>query len=367
MTTTVELGALAHPLRGPQENEDDAARTGEAPADAHCPACKGTRLSPVLTVTARQAAQHFILRDEDPERNARLASNIQSLWGGENCRILSCESCGFGFSWPFVAGDFEFYNLAYRDAHYPHMKWEYRRTLEALRAKDTRNCAVLEIGAGVGFFLDLLTAEGIPTEAVTAIEYSDNARGALQKKGYASLAADIRSAAFDDRARSFDFIFIFQVVEHMDNLDAAFARLEYLLKPGGAIFVAVPNQFRTNYQEASGSMLDMPPNHIGRWTRKAFDAVAARAGLRVVAAEIEPFDPKSFMLEDMSFSHVQRAQDPNSLAGKIRSLPRGKFRWYAEAALAALWTPTRLPAWRRAFRDKENMGGALWVHLERAG
>jgi SAM-dependent methyltransferase len=312
-----------------------------------------------------QAAQHFILSDVEPERNARVAGNIRSLWGGEKCQILSCEHCGFGFSWPYAAGDSEFYNLAYRDANYPRMKWEYQRTLDALQGKDIKNSQVLEVGAGVGFFLDLLTAERVPAGAVTAIEYSDNARRALQEKGYASLATDIRATAFDDRGRSFDFIFIFQVVEHMDHLDALFQRLEYLLKPDGAIFVAVPNQVRTSYQETSGSLLDMPPNHIGRWTKKAFDAVAARAGLRVIAAEIEPFDTKSFILEDMSFSHLQRAQDPNSLAGKIRRLPEGRLRWCIEAALAVLWAPTRLPMWRRAFGNRENMGGSLWVHLER--
>jgi SAM-dependent methyltransferase len=334
--------------------------------DARCPACLGSKLTSVLTVTASRAAQHFILKEGDPERNQRLAAGIRSLWGGEECQILSCGTCGFGFSWPFVAGDSEFYNLVYRDAHYPRMKWEYQRTLEALRGRDLRNCAALEIGAGGGFFLDLLTSDLLPNTSVTAIEYSDAARNVLQGKGYACSATNIHSADFDNCGRSFNFIFAFQVIEHMDHLEATFRRLNFLLAPDGAIFIAVPNEVRTNYQEASGSVLDMPPNHIGRWTKEAFDAIAARAGLRVVEATIEPFDPTQFLLEDISFSHIQRAQDPSSLASRLRSLPRGKFRRLAEGVFAVLCAPSRLPKLRQAFRNRSNMGGSLWVQMERA-
>jgi Zn ribbon nucleic-acid-binding protein len=124
-------------------------------ADAVCPACNKADLQSNFSVSASQAAQSIVLPTGDFERNRRLQAHIHALWGGDRCDILTCRHCGFGFSHPFVAGDAEFYNLANSDVSYPKAKWEFRRTIDALKASRRPNASVLEVGAGDGFFLDL--------------------------------------------------------------------------------------------------------------------------------------------------------------------------------------------------------------------
>ena len=68
-----------------------------------CPTCTTVDVRPVLSVSAVQAADSIVLPSGDFERNRRLASHIRSLWGTDDCRILQCTNCGFGFSWPYVA------------------------------------------------------------------------------------------------------------------------------------------------------------------------------------------------------------------------------------------------------------------------
>ena len=100
----------------------------------------------------------------------------------------------------------------------------------------------------------------------------------------------------------------------MDRVDDVFARLKYLLKAQGSIFIAVPNEIRTHYMESHGSLIDMPPNHIGRWTREAFDAVCRRHGLQLSLCEREPFNVSKFLREDIVDSFLRRAEKPGSVS-----------------------------------------------------
>jgi 2-polyprenyl-3-methyl-5-hydroxy-6-metoxy-1,4-benzoquinol methylase len=335
-------------------------------SDAVCPACAKTDLQSQFSVSASQAAQSIVLPTGDRDRNQRLEAHIRFLWGADRCEILKCRNCGFGFSHPFVAGDADFYNLANSDVSYPQAKWEFTRTIEALRRSRRTNASVLEVGAGDGFFLDMLGAESIEARNITAVEYNTKSIRNLESRGYRTIASDIRDKQFDAHQSAFDFVFLFQVVEHMSGLDVLFDRLRYLLKSGGSVFIAVPNPRRIEYQEANDSVLDMPPNHVGRWTPQAFSELSARHGMRVVASEIEPIDWVEFLEHDISYSHIRRTQlKPDGIPARIRSLPRGKFRRLAEAAAAIAYIPARLGPWASAYRDRRNMGGSLWVQLER--
>lgn len=332
-----------------------------------CPACKSRSLSTLRTVSAREAAQFFAPERANAESHKRILACVTSLWGGDTCRIMGCADCGFGFAWPYVAGNAEFYNHTGSDGVYPRDKWEFARTAAELRKLNKRDAKVLEVGAGNGYFLDQICPSLVRPENVTVLEYNDKSIPILENKGYRALSVDLRDAALDTNSGAFDFIFLFQVVEHLDGLDALFGRISSLLKSGGSAFCAVPNSARVRYQEANRSVPDQPPNHIGRWTPQAFDAVCRRNGLVVRSAELEPLSWREFLAHDISYSHIQRAQlNPDGFIARVRSLPRGRIRRLAEAALAALFIPTRLSAWYYVYRNRQNLGGSLWVRLDRA-
>jgi hypothetical protein len=41
------------------------------------------------------------------------------------------------------------------------------------------------------------------------------------------------------------------------------------------------------------------------------------------------------------------------------------MRRLMEATLAALFIPTRLPAWHHVYKHRQTLGGSLWVRLDR--
>lgn len=349
-----------------KEATDQHSRRAERnSARPECPACKSTGPASVRTLSAREAAHCFAPERSDAKSHERILSCVTSLWGGDTCEIMSCKDCGFGFAWPFVAGNAEFYNFTGATGVYPRSKWEFARTVAELWRLNTDHARILEVGAGNGYFLDQICPSLIRAENVTALEYNDKSIPILTGKGYRALSIDLRDKALDADRASFDFIFLFQVVEHLDDLDQLFARIRSLLKRGGSAFCAVPNFARIEYQEANQSVLDLPPNHIGRWTQSAFDAVCRRNGLVLRSAELEPLSWREFLFHDISYSYIRRAQlNPDGLIARVRSWPRGRMRRLVEAALACLFIPARLSAWHYVYKNRQRLGGSLWVRLD---
>ena len=159
---------------------------------------------------------------------------------------------------------------------------------------------------------------------------------------------------------------MFQVLEHMDDLDSVMRRLNELLQPGGRIYLAVPNGQRIEYNERHGSLFDMPPNHISRWTEAALKAFAARGGWTMEEYRVEPLRLRDLVRGDLVFSHMQRAQRPGSLANRVRARPRTNLRLAAEGALALLAAPSRVGAWYEAHRVETALGDSIWARF-RAG
>jgi SAM-dependent methyltransferase len=340
-------------------------RIDRKPDAPECPACKSRALATLRTISAREAARCFAPERVDAKTHERIFSCVSSLWRGDSCDIMSCSDCGFGFSWPFVAGNAEFYNFTGATGVYPRSKWEFTRTVAEFGRLNRDRPRILEVGAGNGYFLDQICPKLVRAEDVTALEYNDKSIPILREKGYRALAIDLRDKALDRDRASFDYIFLFQIVEHLDGLDELFGRIRSLLKRGGSAFCAVPNFERIKYQETYRSLLDLPPNHIGRWTAQSFEAASRRNGLVLRSAELEPLSWTEFLLHDISYSHIRRAQlNADGVIARVRSWPRSRVRRLVEAALACLFIPARLSAWRYVYKNRQTLGGSLWVRLD---
>ena len=328
----------------------------ESRKTSSCPVCSSDRLITLYNFSAREAAQHFVCREGSPERSENLAVHIDALWGGSQCSVRECLNCEFGFSDPFVAGDMIFYNLAAERSFYGKERWEYIRTASELANAKFKADRVLEIGSGFGFFLDRIAGVHVAASGVTALEFGDRAVSELRKKGYVAIQEDVRAAKLKP---GFDAIFMFQVLEHLDNVDALFSRLQSLLCPGGLFFAAVPNSRNIRFAERNGSLLDMPPQHIGRWTESALKMIGEHHGLHLERLEVEPFSLKDFIKTDVIYSYLRTAQRVGTVANWSRSLRSARYGRLLGGATAAAYSPRRVNVWRKA--AKARIGGALWA------
>lgn len=305
--------------------------------ETHCPICQSKNIKELYSVELQDSVIHFSTtgwnNSDDRERAAKLSKNIQSLWKQNNCSVVKCRSCDFVFAWPFIAGDSEFYNLAFDDG-YPSNKWEFNRTIECIQKRpDFLDSQVLEVGSGIGRFIEHLLEIGIPAGQIVSTEYSEKGINAIQKLGVKVISEDIRKIAENKMLPSgyFDIVCIFQVVEHMDRLHELMQSMFSLLKPGGHLYIAVPNAARIQFNESNGGLLDIPPNHIGRYSHKNISLLSANNGFKVISQETEPESLHSFMGSFYYQRAIRRLQLHKPNPSKLQKLIT--FNWHRFKAI----------------------------------
>jgi len=155
--------------------------------------------------------------------------------------------------------------------------WWYRARREVLaalirrEARPPANARVLEIGCGTGHNLAMLGEFG----SVDALELDDEARAVAEQR----LGKSVMSAPLPELAgvpeRHYDLIGAFDVIEHIDDDQAALASIARRLKPGGKLVVTVPAH------QWMWSAHDVVNHHKRRYSKRALRALVQGSSLKL--------------------------------------------------------------------------------------
>jgi hypothetical protein len=265
-----------------------------------CPLCHQTSHEILYRVNSRTTAEHMFHFGGSVENIRHLMQIIESLWGKDSARMLQCNNCQLVFADPFLAGSGEFYSAVYQKAsYYPEWKWDYEITYQDLNAEHLRqnnleNARLLEIGAGNGAFVKKL-ADGIfSKENLLCTEYSEYGAGQINGLGIKCISEPVHVLKTGQNEGRFHFICMFQVLEHMDNLDALFETLNHLALEGTVLYITVPADGYRAFYDRLGRHLDVPPNHVTRWNPNSLVKLGEKFGWRLTERCIQemPYNEK---------------------------------------------------------------------------
>ena len=152
-----------------------------------------------------------------------------------------------------------------------------KRKLRLLKPFQPKQAALLDVGAGTGFFLRAAKNKGW---TVTGIEPNSAARNLANSKA--------PNTVFDSDAfgqlplNSFDVITLWHVLEHLPNLDEDIETLQKLLKPNGRIVVAVPNfkSFDALYFKDYWAAYDAP-RHLWHFSQQSISKVFSKVHIKL--------------------------------------------------------------------------------------
>jgi 2-polyprenyl-3-methyl-5-hydroxy-6-metoxy-1,4-benzoquinol methylase len=206
--------------------------------------------------------------------------------GIDKISIYRCPVSQLEFFHPIgLDGDSRFYEELSKGAwYYQTERWENKQSLSFIKSGDR----VLEIGSGSGFFGKYL-ADNVPGADYLGLELNEKAVKDGVASGIRLIAEDSRTHSIKNSG-SYDVVCSFQVFEHVSNIKALYEDAIQLLRPGGYLLVAVPNNdlafLRRNVMYSK--VLNMPPHHVNLFTPNSLSKIGNLMGLKVEKTLKEP-------------------------------------------------------------------------------
>lgn len=196
-------------------------------------------------------------------------------------RLYECGQCGLCYYDPEFAGTAEFYEELMATAPYAEIRPEFDYALRLATHRGLRR--VLDIGGGEGAFLDRARQQGLET---IGLELNRHAAAKAAAKGHRMITQNLADIPLADLGGGMEFITLFQVLEHVPAPPQFIREVARLLKPGGLLVVAVPNERMFNFYQFDPA--NWPPHHVSRWQPRSFAWLGRALGLKVLAIEREP-------------------------------------------------------------------------------
>lgn len=143
-------------------------------------------------------------------------------------------------------------------------KWSLRNKTNLIFAQNSGVGSLLDVGAGTGDFLKVASESGWK---VYGMEPNKKASSLALEKGIA-----LKNSLEEFKGEQFDVITLWHVLEHIPNLDETISLLTDLVKPGGALIIAVPNykSFDASYYGKFWAAYDVP-RHLWHFSKTAIE------------------------------------------------------------------------------------------------
>lgn len=222
-----------------------------------------TPICPVSPITGsfntkiiQQFSPDFFIQKYQQELKVDISAYFQKV---DQISLCHCLDTGYQFFIPFeLAGDASLYEkLEHFDWYYQSEKWEFEITFHFLQPGDR----LLEIGSGRGDFLDYLRSRQIEGEG---LELNPSAIQVCQQRSLNVICERVENFA-PRHIGDYDTVVSFQVLEHLTDIKTFLENCLSLLKQGGQLILAVPNN--DSYIRYQMPSTNLPPHHMGWWNK----------------------------------------------------------------------------------------------------
>ena len=212
----------------------------------------------------------------------------------EDFQIYECKSCGLLYTEPRPNKN-EIGKYYQSDNYYSHKEnkkgfipkiYETVKSINLkkkykLATKEMPKGKVLDIGCGVGDFLQIMEKQGWETMGIEpSEEAAEIAKSRLKNK--ILKPEDIHQL----QDQSFDLITMWHVLEHVDNLKEEIQHIERLLKTKGRLVLALPNfkSYDAQFYNTKWAAYDVP-RHLNHFCKESLVKIFKNSKLRCIETD----------------------------------------------------------------------------------
>ena len=203
------------------------------------------------------------------------SSEVSSLYTFETARVLQCDTCNFIFS--KAKGREKVDKTYWSTPHRNFYDYYYGERLNGLHTKYIAILrrygveSVLDIGAGLGYFVSFVREKGLQIEG-----YEPGKAG----RDFSRKHLDTRLRASMPK-KKYDAITMFHTLEHLPKAKQFVRQLKSRLTPDGIVLVEVPNQ-GSLFNRIRGRNGYDPYAHVNFFTKKTLEKLFIEAGFEIL-------------------------------------------------------------------------------------
>lgn len=201
-------------------------------------------------------------------------------------QLEKCDACGLSYMNPRCTGDHlaDIYKVRDEDALIelysriasPSVMDEYRMKLEKIERMVPAKGRFLDFACAAGYLFEEAQRRGWDAHGCDVGEWTGRA---AESRGLKNMhVGDFDDLNFPDN--HFDVVYASQVFEHLLFPTEDLARLKRVLKPGGMLYIEVPNYYTLPVLTGKDDfMLNEPPQHINYFTPKTLKKLLVDGGM----------------------------------------------------------------------------------------
>lgn len=214
----------------------------------------------------------------------------------EKYELYQCSACDLQFWWPFQNPGNTYYQENESEGYIrrntnPLVVPLFVAQRRFLRKKPKLGTTMLDLGMGTGRFLAEAKKRGyVVTGSDFDVDAVSTARSFFGLSDVHQLTLEESLEKF--QGRTFDFITMFDVIEHLDSFDTI-QKFAQLLSPNGKFVISTPWRGHSPLFGAG----DYPPLHLTRWSNTSMRNLLEQRGFSVVSVKHIPVNFRRFMMK----------------------------------------------------------------------
>ena len=212
-------------------------------------------------------------------------------WG--DYRVFQCARCRLEFSDPMRSMSAQEYEQSADYRRFRELSeadpaavlwWGHRQFLREVQVPASRapGPKLLDVGCGPGMFVRAALAKRFDAYGAdfdrVSVEFARKSPELRDRVRQTDLTEQIDQT---DR-HSYDFVTLFEVLEHVEDPAKLLLAVAGFLKPQGKVVILVPQADRHSLKHQAREPRDCPPHHLTRWTAAALKVLMERCGYRTV-------------------------------------------------------------------------------------
>lgn len=187
---------------------------------------------------------------------------------------------------------------------------------------------ITDVGAAFGMFLTWFKSV-VPKAELNGTEWDL----AFRRNAYHEY--NIRLTEDFDDTKKYDMISLYKVAEHQIDFDLQLKKYIECLNDKGVIYISVPIWFDMfyNFGPCNNDIeYYYHPDHINQWTRKIFQSILKKCGLKIIKENFTYYDDTYLCVKDDDFDpskiEIQK-EDINEIKEKMKNIKQS-YIYYAD-------------------------------------